>query len=194
MNILMIVLALAVLLVAAVLILAARKPDNFRIQRSATIDAPAGSIFPLINDLRAHESWSPFDKPDDATNKVHTGSHTGQGSVYEWDGKAGTGRIAITESSAPSRIVMQLDMIKPCSGSNVVVFTLQPRGDSTEVTWAIEGTMTLVAKVMDVVIGMDRMCGKQFEIGLANLKAIVERSTRAADARTIDGDRSTAVA
>jgi uncharacterized protein YndB with AHSA1/START domain len=194
MNILMIVLVVAILLVAAVLIVATRRPDTFRVRRSTTIDAPAGSIFPLISDLRAHESWSPFDKPDEATNKVYSGSRTGQGSVYEWDGKAGTGRIAITESSTPSRIVMQLDMIKPCTGSNVVMFTLQPKGESTEVSWVIEGSMTLLSKVMDVVIGIDRMCGKQFEVGLASLKAIVERSTQVTDERTIADRRPTAVA
>ena len=178
MNILVIVLAVVAIVLAAILALATRKPDTFSLQRSAAVDAPAGNIFPLINDLRAHESWSPFDKPDPATNKIYTGSHTGQGSVYDWDGKsqAGTGRIAITESSPPSRIVMQLDMLKPCKASNIVVFTLQPKGRSTEVTWAMQGPMPFFAKVMHTIFNMERMCGKQFETGLANLKTIAERS------------------
>lgn len=177
MNILLIVLAVAVALVAIVLLLAANKPDHFALQRSASIQTPPDKIFPLINDLRAHESWSPFDKPDPATKKMHSGAAQGEGAVYEWDGKgqAGTGRIAIAESSSPSRVVMQLDMLKPIKGNNTVVFTLRPQGTGTEVTWAMQGRTSFVAKVFHVFFNMDRMVGKEFENGLANLGALAAR-------------------
>ena len=87
MNLLLIVLAAIVALVAIVLLLAANKPDIFALQRSASIHAPPENIFPLINDLRAHESWSPFDKPDPKTKKTHSGAAAGEGAVYEWEGK-----------------------------------------------------------------------------------------------------------
>lgn len=175
-----IILALSVLLllaVAIVLILAARKPDVFGVQRSATIDAPADRIFPLINDLRAHERWSPFDKPDPATRKTYTGAATGTGSVYTWDGsgQAGSGRIAITGSSANSRILMQLDMLKPFKASNVVRFDLEPVDGGTLVTWSMQGKTPHLAKVVHVFMDMDRVVGGQFEAGLANLKSITEQ-------------------
>jgi hypothetical protein len=40
-----------VVLIAGVLILAATKPDTFRIQRAASIKAPPEKIFALINDF-----------------------------------------------------------------------------------------------------------------------------------------------
>ena len=40
-----------VLLIVAVLIIAATRPDTFRVQRSIRIQAPPEKIFPLINDL-----------------------------------------------------------------------------------------------------------------------------------------------
>ncbi len=176
MNTLAIVLAAVVVLVATVLILAATKPDVFALKRSASVGAPPEEIFPLINDLHAHESWSPFDKPDPATRKVHSGAAEGKGAVYEWEGKGqtGAGRIEIIESLPPSRIVMRLDMLKPLKASNTVVFTLEAR-DETEVTWAMQGHTPYIGKIMRVFVNMDRMVGGEFESGLANLKAIAER-------------------
>lgn len=169
--------ALLACAIVIVIILAARKPDVFSVQRSTTIDAPAERIFPLINDLRAHETWSPFDKPDPATRKTYTGAATGAGSAYAWEGsgQSGTGRIAIVESSPDSKITMQLDMLKPFKASNVVHFTLEPTATGTQVSWSMQGKTPFLAKIMHVFVDMDRVVGGEFETGLANLKTLTEK-------------------
>ena len=177
MSILATVLAIVAVLIVVVLVMAASKSDTFSISRSATIQAPAEKIFPLIDDLRAHESWSSFDKPDPAVNKVYSGAQQGQGAVYDWDGKgqAGAGRLAITESLPFSRIGMQLDMLKPIKASNEVVFTLQPQGGATDVGWTMQGHRPFLIKVMHVFFNMDRMVGGQFEVSLDKLRSLSER-------------------
>ncbi len=47
--------------VAGVLIHAATKPDTFRVQRAATIQAPPEKIFVLVNDFRNWGAWSPYE-------------------------------------------------------------------------------------------------------------------------------------
>ena len=42
-----------IVLIAAVLIFAATRPDTFRVQRSTSIKAPPEKIFVLINDLHS---------------------------------------------------------------------------------------------------------------------------------------------
>lgn len=177
MNEATLVLAIIVLGIIGVLVFAASKPDVFRLQRSIAIDAMPERIFPLINDLRAHESWNPFDRPDPDTRKIHTGAAQGVGAVYAWNGKgqAGTGRLCIVESDPSSRIRMRLEMLKPFKASNQVIFTLMPEGGATHLTWSMQGPMPYPAKVMHTLFNMDRMVGKQFEAGLANLKGIAER-------------------
>lgn len=177
MKVLMILIGIAIVAVAVILLLAARKPDMFSLQRSVMVDAPAERIYPLIDDLRAHEAWSPFDKPNPDTRKRYTGSPSGIGAVYEWEGaaQAGSGRLQIRQSEPPSRAVMQLDMLKPFKASNEVVFTLEPAASGTRVTWSMRGETPFLAKVMHVFVNMDRMVGKDFETGLANLKSIAER-------------------
>jgi len=56
-----IVIAVVVLL-AALLIYAATRPDTFRVERSISIKALPEKIFPLINDFREWEPWSPWEK------------------------------------------------------------------------------------------------------------------------------------
>jgi len=46
---------------------------------------------------------------------------------------------------------------------------------ATNVTWAMQGDTPYFAKIIHVFIDMDRMVGKDFETGLANLKAIAEK-------------------
>lgn len=171
-----IVIIVAVLLIALALYVATR-PDSFRIQRSASIKAPAERIFPLITDFHAWRGWSPWEKIDPALQRTYSGTAAGTGAVYEWAGNKsiGKGRMEILEQSPPSRVVIKLDFLEPFEGHNTAEFILQPAGEATNVTWAMYGPNTLIGKVMGLFFSMDKMIGAQFEKGLNTLKAEAEK-------------------
>jgi carbon monoxide dehydrogenase subunit G len=175
-TIVLIVVGLFVLVVAAVLGFAATKPDAFRIQRSASIKAAPEKIFALINDFHRWGSWSPWEKLDPALKRTYGGAANGQGAVYEWEGnkKVGKGRMEITQASPPSKITIKLDFLKPFEVHNTAEFTLDGQGDSTNVTWTMDGRQPYMIKVMTLFGSMDKMVGKDFEAGLANLKSLTE--------------------
>lgn len=166
-----------VVLIGAVLAFAATKPDTFRVQREASIKAPPEKIFALINDFRNWESWSPYEKRDPAMKRTLSGTPSGKGAVYEWagDSNVGAGRMEIMDAPSPSKIVIKLDFSKPFEAHNIAEFTLEPKGDATNVTWAMHGPNPYFAKVMQTFFSMDSMVGKDFETGLSNLKAITEK-------------------
>lgn len=166
-----------VVLIVALLVFAATKPDIFRVQRSASINAPPEKIFPLINDFHHWGAWSPYEKLDPTMKRTYGGAANGKGAMYAWEGsgKAGIGRMEIAETSPASKITLNLDFVKPFEAHNIIDFTLEPTGDSTNVTWAMHGHSPYLAKVMHVFFDMDSMVGKDFETGLANLKALVEK-------------------
>jgi uncharacterized protein YndB with AHSA1/START domain len=167
----------AAVLIAGVLGYAATKPDSFRVERTASIDAPAGKIFPLIDDFHAWSAWSPYEKRDPAMKRTYSGREAGEGAVYEWDGNGdvGKGRMEITKASPPSKVVIKLDFEKPFEGHNTAEFTIEPKGAGTTVAWAMSGRAPFISKLMQVFIDFDKMIGKDFEAGLANLKAAAER-------------------
>lgn len=162
-------------LVAAVLVYAATKPDVFRVQRTASIKAPPEKIAAVLGDFHAWEAWSPWEKMDPAMKRRFSGAEKGKGAIYVWEGngKVGQGRMEITDATA-SRVALDLDFIKPFEAHNKVAFTLAPKGDSTEVVWAMQGPVPYPAKIVHVFVDMDSMVGKDFEAGLANLKAATE--------------------
>ena len=168
-----IVIAVAII---AILLYAATKPDSFRVARTIGIKAPPERIFPLIDDLRAHSSWSPFEK-DPNMKRTHSGAAKGTGAVYEWEGnrQVGKGRIAIVDTVPPSKVTMKLDMFTPFEAHNTVQFALVPNGSDTNVSWAMEGRQPYMAKLMSTFINCEKMVGGQFEEGLAKLKALAER-------------------
>ncbi len=176
-KIVAVVVVLLVAMVAAVLAYAATKPDSFRVQRTTSIKAPPEKIFALINDFQSWGAWSPYEKKDPAMKRTYSGRAAGKGAVYafEGNGQVGAGRLEITDTSAPSKIMLTLDMIKPIEGHNLIEFTLEPEGDSTSVTWAMRGRAPYIGKVVQVFFSMDSMVGTDFEAGLANLKAVAEK-------------------
>ena len=165
--------------VAALLIFAATRPDEFAVQRRIVIAADAAKIYPFIADFRQWPAWSPWEKLDPAMKRTLSGSAEGRGAIYAWEGsgKVGAGRMEIKEAAVPSKVRIQLDFIRPFEGHNVTDFTLLPGGDggSTEVTWLMQGPAPFVSKLMGVFVNMDTMIGKDFETGLANLKAAAEK-------------------
>jgi len=167
------------ILLAALLGFAATRPDTFRVQRTKTVQAPPERVFALIDDFRKWGSWSPYEKLDPTMKRTYSGAAKGKGAVYEWagKGKAGEGRMEITDTSAPSKVTIQLDFSKPFEGHNIAEFTLEANGGSTSVTWAVGGPQSYVAKVMTIFFSMDRLLGHEFEAGLASLKAIAEKQT-----------------
>lgn len=169
--------AIIAIVLVVILILAAIKPDTFQVQRSASINAPPEKIFALLDDFHRWGSWSPWEKMDPGMKRTYSGASSGTGSVYEWEGnkKVGKGRMEMTEATPASKVSVKLDFLKPFESHNVAEFTLVPTGNATNVTWVMRGPNLFVGKVMSVFVSMDRMIGKDFEAGLANMKAAAEK-------------------
>ncbi|MTW11294.1 polyketide cyclase [Pseudoduganella eburnea] len=169
--------AMALILVLVVILgLALTQPDSFKVQRSATIKAPPAKVMAYLNDFHQWPAWSPWEKLDPNLQRTFGGAASGKGATYAWNGndKVGQGRMEILES-APTQLDIKLDFIKPFASSNRTEFVLQPQGDATVVTWTMTGPSQFITKLMGVFFSMDKMVGKDFEKGLAQLKAAAEK-------------------
>ncbi len=161
--------------IVALLGYAASRPNTFRIVRSTVVKAPPEKILAQIEDFHRWGAWSPWEKLDPAMTRTYGGPASGVGATYGWNskGQAGVGDMKITEVT-PSRAALDLNFVKPFPANNKVVFTLEPEGDGTRVTWSMEGTSPFMHKLMGVIFNMDKLVGGDFEKGLASLKAVSE--------------------
>ena len=150
--------------------------SSYEVKRSATINAAPQAVYGKIVDLHKWESWSPWEGADPDMTKRYAGPDAGVGASYAWSGnrKVGEGTMTITDVAEPSRIAIDLEFLKPFKGQNETTFDLAPAGDGTKVTWTMTGTHTFLSRIIGIFMSMDKMVGKDFEKGLAQLKADVE--------------------
>ncbi|MCE9532655.1 MAG: SRPBCC family protein [Planctomycetes bacterium] len=164
---------IAVLVVALVIFVKTR-PKVLHVERSAQVQAPSDVVFSIINDLHQWTLWSPYDKRDPAMKKTFEGPPTGPGASYAWNGnnQVGEGRMTIMASRPGELVTMKLEFTRPFKCLNEVNFILVPTATGTNVTWKMEGPNSLMGKIVSLFINMDKMVGKDFEQGLANLDVV----------------------
>lgn len=170
------ILILLAVIIVAVIAFASTKPNTFRVERTTNIKASPDKISPFITNLHNWAMWSPYEKLDLEMKKTYSGADMGKGAIYEYDGnsKVGAGRMEILDVQ-PNKIIIQLDFIRPMKTRNTAEFLLDASSDSMNVTWAMNGPMNLMSKVMCMFVSMDSLVGKDFETGLQNLKSLAEK-------------------
>lgn len=80
-------------------------PDAVGLSRTIEIAAPPEKVFPLVNDLRTFQRWSPWQSPGLAV--AYSGTSSGVGARMSWsqDGGGMAGSQEIAESDPPRWVV-----------------------------------------------------------------------------------------
>lgn len=164
-----------VAVIAIILVVASFQSDEMNVTRSATINAAPDAVFKVVNDFRQWDAWSPWSKLDPQMKKTLEGPPEGVGAVYRWSGnnEVGEGATRLVESRPNEKIGIKLEFVHPFAGSSDVQFTFAPEGTGTKVTWAMQGRKPFIGKVMGLFMDCEKMCGDQFNEGLANLANVV---------------------
>jgi len=168
-----------VVVVAGLAVVIALQPSAFSISRSATIAAAPADVFPQVNDFHNWEAWSPWAKLDPKSKVAFEGAASGKGAVFKWSGNddVGEGSMTILDSQTPKQIRIKLAFVRPFESTANTVFDFAPAGSGTTVTWTMSGeNNNFIAKAFCLFMGgPDKMIGPEFEKGLAQMKAVVEK-------------------
>ena len=149
---------------------------SYEVRRSIQIQAEPTQVYDKIVNLHQWDSWSPWEGLDPEITKSYTGPDSGVGSSYSWKGnrKVGEGKMTITDARQPDRVALDLQFLRPFKSQSETVFSLDRADTGTQVTWTMTGAHTVMSRIMSVFVSMDKMVGKDFEKGLAQLKNSVE--------------------
>lgn len=172
----MTMLMILVLLVAGLAVFVASRPEEFCVERSALIQAPAAALFAQVNDFHQWPNWSPWARRDPAMCVGYEGAAQGVGATQRWAGNkdVGKGSATILESVEDERLLIQLEFLEPFRASNLAEFSFTSEGSGTRVGWRMSGRNGFLGKAMGLVFNMDKMVGGDFEQGLASLKVLAE--------------------
>ncbi len=153
--------AIAVVGVAAVPFLL---PASTIVKRSAIVNAPAETIFPMIASNSGYQRFNPWKAQDPDLKITMHGPDRGIGSGFAFDGKGGKGSQTITALEDNSSVTMLLDL--GAMGQPVTTFRLEPAGERTRVTWSTraEFGMNPIGRVFGLFL--DGMLGSDYELGL----------------------------
>lgn len=175
MGIVKFILRLVLLLVVVFLIGAVLLPREVTVERTATVNAPPAAIFPYVNSMQQTEKWSPWLDLDPDVALSYSGPETGVGNRMEWRSdhpQVGNGSQEIIASEPDERVVTALDFGD--MGTAEAHFEMQPRGESTEVTWGFTTDTGMNPLMRWMGLMMDRWVGADYEKGLARLKSLAE--------------------
>ncbi len=164
-----------VALTLGVATMAALAPGNFRLERSVVTSAPRDAVWPLIADLRAWMRWSPWQSSEDKISRTYNGPSSGLGAREQWSGsdRAGEGIAEITLAD-PDRIVIHVRTMRPQARHVTLEFRLAIESGGTRITWIMAGEAPYAARLAGIVFGLARKAARDFDVGLARLKAISE--------------------
>lgn len=173
------ILIILAVIIVILFIVAALRPPEFQVERSATIAASPAIVFDQVNDLKKYQAWNPWSRLEPTAEHTFSGPPAGVGASLAWAGKKiGAGRLTIAESRPGELIKMRLEFIKPFAANHTAEFTLRAEGGQTLISWSMSGVNNCMFRVMGLFFNMDKVVGKQFEDGLANLRALAEAAAR----------------
>jgi Polyketide cyclase / dehydrase and lipid transport len=170
-----ILMVVALLIIVLIIVIALQAP-SYTVTRSANIAASPPAVFAHVNDFHNWEAWSPWAKLDPGMKQSFQGAPAGAGAIYSWVGnkQVGEGRMTITESRPSDLVRIKLEFIKPFASIADTEFTFKPEGNQTAVTWTMSGQKNFMSKAFGLFMNMDKMIGRDFEKGLAQMKSVVE--------------------
>jgi len=171
------ILLVLVALLVVFLVVVALQPSEYRVERTTTIAAAPSQVFPHVNDFHKWQAWSPWAKIDPDAKITFEGPEAGQGTIMIWDGddKVGAGKMTLVESVPDKAIKTKVEFTRPFEGSTNSDFSFTPKGDQTEVAWAMHGTHNFMEKAFCLVMNGLGMMGKDLDKGLAQLKSVAEQ-------------------
>lgn len=152
-------------------------PKNYDVHRDTVIHAPAAVVYKAVSHFSEFSKWNPWYDLDTNVVVTITGNDGEVGQKYAWKGndKAGEGSMTFTKLEENKTVEEKLQFIKPFESSSDVYMNLEAAEGGTKITWGMKGESGFVERVfMTLMGGMDAAVGKDYEKGLANLKALCE--------------------
>ncbi len=151
-------------------------PSKFSVQRSAVINASPNKVYDLVVEPRQWAKWSVWNQRDPNMKIIYKGPPFGMGAKWEWVSKSeGSGSMEFTRVE-PDRVVEYSLAFPEYNMRSAGALTLEPSGNATRITWTNSGDVGGNPLKHYVAFMMERLVGPDFEAGLANLKALAEKS------------------
>jgi hypothetical protein len=179
MNIfLWIIIALAGIVILLLLIGIFTKKE-YSAGREVIINKPKGLVFGYLKILKNQNKWSVWGSMDPDMKMSFSGTDGTEGFISAWESNnknVGAGEQEILKIVEGERLDYEMRFLKPFKSTSwAYITTTALNEDQTKVHWGFNGKMNYPSNLMLVFMNMEKLIGNDFEKGLLNLKAILEK-------------------
>jgi len=166
---------LLLIIIIATSIYIAVQPNEFKVTRTKTIQAPAAVIYNNVIDYKNWKSWSSWVEKDPNMTITLPEKTIGIGGSYSWEDKDGIGTMK-TIGANPNKSITQEMQFAEFPKSDVSWAFKSNSDGSTDVTWDISGKdLPFVFKAFSTFMGgMEKQIGPEYERSLEKLDSIVQ--------------------
>lgn len=149
-------------------------PSDYQVQREITINAPADKIYPNLVNLKAWPQWAVWFMRDPNMAVSFSGPDRAIGMQTNWESESqGDGEMEIVSLKHNKEVIYHL-YFPEYDMSSTGIIKLEDTPQGTQVTWTDSGDMGINPVNRYMSLMMDGMIGPDFELGLENLKTVVE--------------------
>jgi effector-binding domain-containing protein len=154
-------------------------PSQCHVERSMEMNCTPEQAFPLVNNLKKWDIWSPWHHKDSAMVKNYGDVYEGIGANYSWKSNhrdVGNGSIKYVEVK-PNEFIKAEMYFMDNSSAAFGTYKFDKTDKGCKVTWGMDCDMSkpfVIGKFFGMM--MDKMIGPDFENGLAELKKASENA------------------
>jgi len=174
----MIVLYIILAIIAIPFVLAIFASSQYTISRSVVIAKPKAEVFDYVKHIKNQDHFNKWVMADPGMQKTFTGTDGNVGFIYAWDSankQVGKGAQEITKIT-DDRIDTEVRFEKPFEGVAWPAFVVEESSDNeTHVTWLMKGDKNYMAKVMHIVLRLEKVLADDIQTSLNTLKTILEK-------------------
>lgn len=175
----MIFFVLSLFVVSIIVAIVFVAPKTYKVERSIIIDKPYTGVFHYLKYIKNHDHWAPWRKKDPHMKQEYIGVDGEVGFITRWDGNAdvGKGEREVMRIVENDRLEFDLQIIRPWKSNSKEEIKVMDFGRmQTKVIWRFWGKTEFPSNLFMLFYDMDKAVGKDFEEGLSNLKALMEKA------------------
>ncbi|QQL49176.1 SRPBCC family protein [Mucilaginibacter ginkgonis] len=181
MSIVLGILGIIAALIILVFIIAIFVKCDYSVQREVSINRDVTAVYDYVKYLKNQDNYSKWVMMDPNMQKDYYGTDGTIGFRSAWDSKdknVGKGEQEITGLTENQTVDTRIHFIKPFEGfANAQMSTISTDPNQTLVRWAFDSKMKYPMNFMLLFLNMEKMVGGDLQIGLNNLKNVLENQT-----------------
>jgi hypothetical protein len=171
--------AVIAIIIAIPLVVALFVKKDYVVEREIIINKPKAEVFEYIKFLRNQDNYSKWNMMDPDMKKTYQGTDGTVGFISAWESKkenVGAGEQEIVNMIDGERIDTKLRFKVPFESQNdAYMITEDMSNNQTKVKWGFKGAFPYPFNLMGLFMDMEKAVGGDLEVGLQNLKNLLEK-------------------